>query len=266
MNPKYWTTIIVCNIFSVLGFAQTETSGGTVILIYGDSTHVVVAADSRLTNNNSIALSDSECKITAFGHNNVFVSAGVYYAPLGFNIHKIAKLCYDSIPDIEQRTFAFFGEAASSVSEFMDTIRSRDTTMFNSTLPHTAIEFAWIASDEKQISVFWYSITPPRFKGKGKQSTTAGDGGRWRSSYHNALWHPLGISGFNKQCMNADAAQTFLQTYGDTSGMTRLIQVDIGLAHQLVGGKIDILTIDKGGIHWQVRKRECQECEACPKK
>jgi hypothetical protein len=267
MNTKSWAIAILLNTLPVFVYGQGETTGGTVILIYGDTSQVVVAADSRITLDDSIPLSDSACKITVFGNNVVFVASGIYSSPMGFDILKIAKNFYDSIPNFQNFPhigLKFFEYAADELNWLIDTIRIVDSTKGKSFLGRVSIEFAWIILGNDQITVDTYTIRAEHFKGKGV--TNSGDGMTWHSkSSHRLLWLPLGINGFNKGCMSAESAQRFLQTYGYIKGIVRLIENDIGFAPIQVGGEVDVLFVDGTGAHWQHRKPYCKACEECQK-
>ena len=97
MNPVKYIFVILCSAFDCAVQCQDGTLSGTVILVYGDSIQIAIAADSRRVLSDSIAMPSEECKIRVFGNNTIFVTTGLYCTLAGFDIFTIARESY--IPD-----------------------------------------------------------------------------------------------------------------------------------------------------------------------
>jgi len=248
-------------VFPVSVHCQTEIKGGTLVLIYGDTSKVVVAADSRILLNDSIPSKNNGCKIKVFGNNVVFVSTGLYSSTQGWDVFKIANDSYNPDSSIKSIVELFSYRALSQLSKFMIDIKN-DTVMYNKYLHNPPVESAWIGLHDNQLAVFWVSFQPMLSEHASQANSYSMEG--WKSGWGRDLWLPLGIHGFIRSYVDGNSAKNFLQTYGVVDGLTRLIQNDIGFFPNHVSEPIDVLIFNGNGVSWQRKKNECKECEICP--
>src|SRR5467141_1433043 len=266
MNPnKYILAILLlpCCIN-----AQNAISGGTVILLFCDSSQVVVAADSRQVINDSIPSRNNVCKIHVFG-NVVFVNAGIdsVFTQDGkntFSMLKIAKESYSPQSTLHEIEVRFIIAAGHAYDSLVHSIGKVDSITFKKLLNRLAFSTAWLGMYKGQIHFVmrdWYPVLRENGEVVGVNPS---------ANYVNCtdfpmpFFFPLGINGISKRCIDAETAKRMLKKFGVVNGMVRLIQNDIAFAPLFVGEPIDVLTFDTTGPHWQVRKPECRECEECP--
>jgi len=97
---------------SVYCSAHAQVHSGTVFFVDFSQNEITIAADSRITDSTGKQL-DTECKVSAFGNQFVFVMAGISSNPGLWNAHDIARESWKT----ESKAGQSAQETASAVSQ-----------------------------------------------------------------------------------------------------------------------------------------------------
>jgi hypothetical protein len=259
-------------------WSQTEVMKGTVIIIGRTKDQVVVAADSRATLKNSH--NDDYCKISAFGNNLIFVSAGIRKfdlpgkAPAVWDSYKVARVAsIDQTKDV-QRVAEDWGASSAGI---IDPLASVNPLKFMRQLEtHGKIitigVFAGIDPDGGITATYAKLIIHPAASDASKVVTYAVQ--KNVSSSTLIQWTIIGEAAIASEFLadktprarsgwaDGNSAPAEIDSQEDLAlNAARLVKWTIQYGPPSVGGMVDEIMVDKEGTHWLHRKVACKATE-----
>jgi hypothetical protein len=274
-----------CCVFIVLLFtvascawSQTEVMKGTVIIIGRTKDQVVVAADSRATLKNSH--NDDYCKISAFGKNLIFVSAGIRKfdlpgkVPAVWDSYREALIASNNQAKNIQRVAADWGASSAEIigpSASVNPVKFMRELDTHGTI-FTIGVFAGLDPDGGIAATYAKLVIHPAAQAASKvvtyvlqKSVPATSPVQWtiigeaaiaseflankttRARTGWADWNPDPANSASRENLAVNAAQ--------------LVKWTIQYGPPSVGGLVDEIMVDKEGTHWLHRKNACKASE-----
>jgi hypothetical protein len=234
-----WLVVLTIASFGTSDASAQIFSHGTFIVAKVMPDTVIVAADSRMRTSDNSFRADTACKICTHGKTLIAISGTSYGVDNSFNLWKIAYQASSPKNTLDQTVKDFVALAKKPLRAIMSRA-TNDTT--------ASVVFAqWEGGRPrcKTVGFVLRQIGPTTDSLFVRiDSTSQIIGGAARQVYQH-----LRTFGFSR----------FWTTYGLVGGASTMVEWAKAIDPSNIGGDVDILCLDKSGLHWIRQKDICKQ-------